>query len=49
MDADQGIFYSLNPGVHLSQPDVIEFEVTGGVLTVNTAFVASGIWSQHFL
>jgi len=49
MDADQGIFYSLNPGVHLSQPDVIEFEVTGGVLTVNTAFVASGIWSQHSL
>jgi ABC-type polysaccharide/polyol phosphate transport system ATPase subunit len=39
-------FYSLNPDVYLSQPDILEFEVTGELIASNTAFVGEGDWSQ---
>lgn len=42
----QDLFYSLNPDVYLSQPDVMEFEVTGSLIASNTAFVGEGDWSQ---
>lgn len=41
----QHIFYSINPDVYLSQPDVLEFEVIGDLVTSNTAFVGDGHWS----
>lgn len=42
----QTLFYSLNPDVYLSQPDILEFEVTGELIASNTAFVGEGNWSQ---
>lgn len=42
----QNLFYSLNPDVYLSRPDVLEFEVTGDLIASNTAFVGEGDWSQ---
>lgn len=42
---EQHIFYSINPDVYLSQPDVLEFEVIGDLVTSNTAFVGDGRWS----
>ncbi|MDD5757814.1 MAG: ABC transporter ATP-binding protein [Desulfobulbaceae bacterium] len=45
LDREQHLFYSINPDVYLSQPDVLEFEVIGNLLTSNTAFVGNGHWS----
>lgn len=42
----QTLFYSLNPDVYLSQPDILEFEVTGDLIASNTAFVGEGDWHQ---
>ena len=42
---DQHLFYSINPDIYLSQPDVMEFEVIGDLITTNTAFVGNGKWS----
>lgn len=44
----QNLFYSVNPDVYLSQPDILEFEVTGHLIASNTAFVGEGDWSQTF-
>lgn len=41
----QDTFYSLNPDVYLSQPDVLEFSVAGDLIASNTAFVGQGRWS----
>lgn len=41
----QQLFYSINPDVHLSLPDVLEFEITGELATNNTAFIGEGRWS----
>lgn len=41
----QQLFYSINPDVHLSLPDVLEFEVKGDLSASNAAFVWEGRWS----
>lgn len=42
---EQNLFYSINPDVYLSIPDVLEFEVIGDLITTNTAFVGEGRWT----
>ncbi|MCB1733805.1 MAG: ATP-binding cassette domain-containing protein [Gammaproteobacteria bacterium] len=44
--SQQNLFYSLNPDVYLSQPDILEFEVSGDLIASNTAFVGRGNWSR---
>jgi ABC-type polysaccharide/polyol phosphate transport system ATPase subunit len=41
----QQLFYSVNPDVHLSLPDILEFEVNGDLSAANAAFVWEGRWS----